>query len=77
MYISFLDVRANRLYRFDVGTETVINIRPDSSRPRIVDVAQFRAPKVVSIDRHCSGCQLEMPQDYRFCVQCGTELGKP
>jgi hypothetical protein len=74
MHISFFDVRTNRMYKFDVGPETVINIRPDWSRPRIVDVAQFRLPRVISVNKVCPACRLEMPPDYAFCVQCGAGL---
>jgi hypothetical protein len=74
MYVSFLDVGANRLYRFTVSAETVINIRPDVSRPKIIDVARFRPPKVLSVEGICSRCRREMPADYRYCVECGTAL---
>jgi hypothetical protein len=74
MYVSFLDVGANKLYRFSVSAETVINIRPDGSRPKIVDVNRFRPPKVLSVNRVCSGCGQEMSSDYVYCVECGTEL---
>jgi hypothetical protein len=74
MYVSFLDVGANRLYRFTVSAETVINIRPDVSRPKIVSVARFRPPKVLSVDRICGGCRHEMSPDYKYCVECGAML---